>query len=144
MAIMNMCYQPTADLMASALLTYTNMRGYYEHYGVDWQQLKICEQISDLENWDVLLNGDVVGAMRLAFDDEGCYIRDLQVDAGFQNMGIGAAAINECARLAVLRGAMQLRLRVFKISPAHKLYTRSGFNIDKEDDRFYYMSKSLV
>ena len=141
---MNMCYQPTADLMASAQLTYTNMRGYYEHYGVDWQQPKICEQISDLENWDVLLNGDVVGAMRLAFDDEGCYIRDLQVDAGFQNMGIGAAAINECARLAVLRGAMQLRLRVFKISPAHKLYTRSGFNIDKEDDRFYYMSKSLV
>ena len=94
---MNMCYQPTADLMASALLTYTNMRGYYEHYGVDWQQLKICEQISDLENWDVLLNGDVVGAMRLAFDDEGCYIRDLQVDAAFQNMGIGAAAITPLA-----------------------------------------------
>ncbi|KGK03096.1 MULTISPECIES: GNAT family N-acetyltransferase [unclassified Pseudoalteromonas] len=141
---MNMCYQPTADLMASAQLTYTNMRGYYEYYGVDWQQLKICEQISDLENWDVLLNGDLVGAMRLAFDDEGCYIRDLQVDAAFQNMGIGAAAISECSRLAVHRGAMQLRLRVFKISPAHKLYTRSGFSIDKEDDRFYYMSKSLV
>ena len=118
---MNMCYQPTADLMASAQLTYTNMRGYYEYYGVDWQQLKICEQISDLENWDVLLNGDLVGAMRLAFGDEGCYIRDLQVDAAFQNMGIGAAAISECSRLAVHRGAMQLRLRVFKISPAHKL-----------------------
>lgn len=91
-----------------------------------------------------MLNGDLVGAMRLAFDDEGCYIRDLQVDAAFQNMGIGAAAISECSRLAVHRGAMQLRLRVFKISPAHKLYTRSGFSIDKEDDRFYYMSKSLV
>lgn len=139
-----MYYQPTAELMASAQLTYTNMRGYYEHYGIDWQQLKICEQISDLENWDVLLNGYVVGAMRLAFDDEGCYIRDLQVDAAFQNMGIGAAAISECSRLAVLRGAIQLRLRVFKISPAHKLYIRSGFSIDKEDDRFYYMCKSLV
>ena len=141
---MNMCYQPTADLMASALLTYTNMREYYEQYGVDWQQHKIYEQIVNLENWDIVVNGDVVGVMRLAFDDKGCYIRDLQVDAAFQNMGIGAAVIDEGARLAVLQGAMQLRLRVFKISPAHKLYTRSGFSIDKEDDRFYYMSKSLV
>lgn len=141
---MNMYYHPTAELMVSAQLTYTNMREYYEQYGVDWQQLKICEQISDLENWDVLSNGDVVGVMRLAFDDEGCYIRDLQVDAAFQNMGVGAAAISECSRLAMHRGALQLRLRVFKISPAHKLYTRSGFSIDKEDDRFYYMSKSLV
>ena len=139
-----MYYHPTAELMVSAQLTYTNMREYYEQYGVDWQQLKICEQISDLENWDVLSNGDVVGVMRLAFDDEGCYIRDLQVDAAFQNMGVGAAAISECSRLAMHRGALQLRLRVFKISPAHKLYTRSGFSIDKEDDRFYYMSKSLV
>lgn len=120
------------------------MRTYYEHYGVDWQQHKIYEQIVDLENWDILIDGDVVGVMRLAYDESGCYIRDLQVDATFQNKGIGAAAIGECSRLAMHRGTMQLRLRVFKISPAHRLYTRSGFSIDKEDDRFYYMFKSIV
>ncbi|WP_213608085.1 GNAT family N-acetyltransferase [Pseudoalteromonas sp.] len=141
---MKVTYQHSANLMASALLTYTNMRTYYEHYGVDWQQHKIYEQIVGLENWDIVVNGDVVGAMRLAYDESGCYIRDLQVDATFRNKGIGAAAISECSHLAMHRGAMQLRLRVFKISPAHTLYTRSGFSIEKEDDRFYYMSKRIA
>ncbi|WP_350606431.1 GNAT family N-acetyltransferase [Pseudoalteromonas sp. MER144-MNA-CIBAN-0113] len=141
---MTITYQPTANLMASALLTYTNMRTHYEHYGVDWQQHKIYEQIVDLENWDILLNGDVVGVMRLAFDESGCYIRDLQIDAAFQNKGIGGAAINECERLAVIEGVEKIRLRVFKMSPAYPLYARTGFIIDKEDDRFYYMSKCIA
>lgn len=120
------------------------MCSYYEYYGVDWQQAKIQAQITELENWDILFDGLVVGAIRLAYDLDGCYIRDLQVTQQYQNKGIGAAALIECERLAISFGAKQLRLRAFKISPAYHLYQRAGFVIDKEEDRFYYMSRKLT
>lgn len=136
-------YQPTVDLALSADITYQNMREYYAHYSVDWDKSKIEEQIAELQNWDILLNGAIVGAIRLAFDSEGCFIRDLQVSETFQNRGIGAAALAECHRLAIEAGAKKLRLRVFKISPAHHLYLRNGFVVDSEEDRFFYMSKMV-
>ncbi|MBE0418621.1 MULTISPECIES: GNAT family N-acetyltransferase [Pseudoalteromonas] len=136
-------YQATVDLYASADITYKNMRSYYEYYSVCWEQSNIQEQIVDLENWDILYNTSLVGAIRLAFDNEGCYIRDIQVSEKFQNKGIGAAALAECERLAIKAGVNLLRLRVFKISPAYHLYTRNGFVIDKEEDRFFYMSRKI-
>lgn len=87
-------------------------------------------------NLGILLKGEVVCAIRLAFDNDGCYIRDLQVN---QNKGLGAAALAECERLAINSGANRLILQVFKISPAYHLYDRSGFVVDSEDDWFYSM-----
>ncbi|WP_371185502.1 GNAT family N-acetyltransferase [Thalassotalea maritima] len=136
-------YQLTSNFAASAQLTYDNMRTYYQHYGVDWQHAHIIEQIKGLQNWDIVINGQVIGAIRLAFDDAGCYLRDLQVDAGYQNKGIGEKALLECQRLAKSAGVTALRMRVFKISPAHHLYTRMGFGVDSEEERFYYMSLKL-
>ncbi|WP_144393885.1 GNAT family N-acetyltransferase [Pleionea sediminis] len=137
-------YQPTADLSKSAEITYKNMRSYYEHYSVDWNQSTVEELIASLKNWDILFNGTIVGAIRLAFDNSGCYVRDLQVSESYQNKGIGAAALKECERIAIHEGASQLRLRVFKISPAYRLYERNGFVVDKEEERFYYMSRQIL
>ena len=136
-------YQSTVDLYVSADITYKNMRSYYEHYSVNWEQPKIQEKISELENWDILYNAAVVGAIRLAFENNECYIRDLQVSEQFQNKGIGVAALAECERLAIKAGVTQLRLRVFKISPAYHLYKRAGFEVDKDEDRFFYMSRKI-
>ncbi len=135
-------FKPTVDLLTSAQITFDNMRSYYDHYLVDWDLSKIHQQIEALENWDILYNDIVVGAIRIEYDNEGCYLRDLQVDPKFQNKGIGAAALIQAEQLASNEGLSQLRLRVFKISPAHQLYKRVGFVLDKEDDRFYYMSKN--
>ncbi len=120
------------------------MRSYYEHYSVDWNQSTVEELIASLKNWDILFNGTIVGAIRLAFDNSGCYVRDLQVSESYQNKGIGAAALKECERIAIHEGASQLRLRVFKISPAYRLYERNGFVVDKEEERFYYMSRQIL
>ena len=137
-------FQPTVDLLTSAQITFDNMRSYYEHYLVDWDFSTIRQQIEALENWDILYNNIVVGAIRIEYDNQGCYLRDLQVDTKFQNKGIGAAALIKAEHLASNKGLSQLRLRVFKISPAHQLYKRVGFMLDKEDDRFYYMSKNTL
>ena len=137
-------FTETDDLVASACMTFDNMRSYYEHYGVNWEVAKISEQIAGLENWDILFNGLAVGAIRLAFDEAGCYIRDLQVIEAYQNKGIGAQALTYVETLAKQAGVKQLRLRVFIISPAVHLYQRSGFVLDKEEDNFFYLSKMLA
>ncbi|USD42633.1 GNAT family N-acetyltransferase [Vibrio sp. SCSIO 43135] len=136
-------FQLTADLEVSAKLTFENMAPYYAHYGVDWECSKIHEQIVSLENWDVLYNGEVVGAIRLAYDGDDCWLRDLQVSGEYQNKGIGAATLSEIERLAHNKGSRRLWLRVFKISPARNLYLRSGFFMDREEERFHYMCKEL-
>jgi GNAT superfamily N-acetyltransferase len=136
-------YQPACDLSKSAEITYNNMRLYYEHYLVDWEQPKILEQILSLDNWDVLSDGEVVGAIRLSFGSDECYLRDLQVSEEFRNQGIGAAALSESTRLALASGVKKIKLRVFKISPAHHLYKRNGFTLMSEDEKFYYMEQAI-
>ena len=139
---MNISFRPTADFSESAEITFNNMRSYYEHYSVDWDQQQILGHIAKLESWDILFDGEVVGAIRLEYDDEHCYLRDLQVRSSFQSKGIGAAALAETARLANEAKLALIRLKVFKISPAYYLYQRSGFKVEKEDDRFFYMSRA--
>jgi GNAT superfamily N-acetyltransferase len=136
-------FQPTKDLTKAAQITYSNMLAYYEHYLVDWEQSRILEQTLCLDNWDILYDGEVVGILRLAFDSEGCFLRDLQVSEMFQNKGVGARALLESKQLAIKSGAGTLRLRVFKISPAFHLYKRDGFTVSHEDNKFYYMEQKI-
>ena len=65
---MNISFRPTADFSKSAAITYDNMRSYYEHYSVDWDQRQILEHIVKLESWDILFDGEVVGAIRLEYE----------------------------------------------------------------------------
>ena len=136
-------YRRSKDLSKSAEITYNNMRSYYEYYSVDWEIPQILAQISEIENWDILSSGNVVGALRLSFNNEECYLRDLQVGELFQNDGIGAKALMESNRLASELGVNKIKLKVFKISPAHKLYSRNGFRVISEDERFYYMEQDI-
>ena len=137
-------YQRTTDLSKSAEITYYNMQSYYDHYNVDWKLETIEEQIVNLENWDILYDGILIGAIRLGFESDCCYIRDLQVSENFQNKGIGKSALGKCNQLAKESGLSRIRLRVFKISPAIHLYERTGFLIDKDEDNFYYMSRNVA
>jgi GNAT superfamily N-acetyltransferase len=68
----------------------------------------------------------------------------VQVNAPFQNKGIGAHALAESLRLAKQSNAKKLSLKVFKISPAQRLYKREGFILVSEDERFYYMEKEIT
>ncbi|WP_238322153.1 GNAT family N-acetyltransferase [Vibrio mexicanus] len=70
-------------------------------------------------------------------------MRDLQVTKEYQGKGIGAKALKKVLMLAIDAGADSVRLRVFKISPARHLYQREGYAIDKEEERFYYMSRPV-
>lgn len=136
-------YQKCQQLSQTAEITYNNMLPYYKHYAVDWDKNKIEKQIANLQNWDILYGGEIIGAFRLDFESSHCYLRDLQIKSKFQNKGIGAKALEECQRLALQQDMRNIRLKVFKISPAYNLYVREGFIVCKEDERFYYMEKAL-
>ena len=136
-------FEPAKDLAKAAHFTLSNMRTYYEQYSVDWDEAQIEKMTQELVNFDILVHGRLVGVMRLSFDTEDCWLRDLQVEQSYQNQGIGSIALAEVERLARERGAETLKLRVFKNSPAVHLYKRQGFGLTSEDERFYYMSRTV-
>ncbi|GAB2935119.1 GNAT family N-acetyltransferase [Rheinheimera gaetbuli] len=134
-------FRSAEDLATAAQFTLSNMQPYYQHYSVDWDQAQIEAMTQQLVNFDILFQETLVGVMRLSFDTEDCWLRDLQVDQHYQNRGIGAIALAEAERLAKERCCQILKLRVFKNSPAVHLYKRQGFVLTSEDERFYYMSR---
>jgi len=119
------------------------MRDYYAQFAPDWDESKVLSVTANLINYDIQIDGDTVGVMRLEYEGNTCILRDLQVIPSAQNKGIGSAAIKEAERLALEANSNSLTLRVFKISPAVSLYKRAGFIVQSEDDRFFTMIKPL-
>jgi ribosomal protein S18 acetylase RimI-like enzyme len=142
-AIAVITFKPATNLAKAARFTLTNMQPYYQQYSVAWDEAQIEKMTEDLINFDIFSEGETVGVIRLQFDSEGCYLRDLQVDQNYQNRGIGSEAIAEAMRLAKAQGSQILKLKVFKSSPAVYLYKRQGFSVTSEDERFYYMSRVI-
>jgi GNAT superfamily N-acetyltransferase len=133
----------TKDLKSAAQFTFDNMKPYYEIYGVDWGVEDVFQATKDLSNFDILANGQRIGVLRLSFVGERCQLRDIQVGASHQGKGYGAHVISTVKDIAQQRNLKFIDLKVFQRSPAHRLYSRIGFTVDSEDDRFYYMSFSV-
>ncbi|PWF64501.1 GNAT family N-acetyltransferase [Shewanella sp. BC20] len=136
-------FRPAMDLAKAAHFTLSNMQPYYAQYAVDWDEAQIEQMTQDLVNFDIVFEEKLVGVVRLSFDIEECWLRDLQVDQSYQNRGIGSIAIAEAERLAKEHGSHILKLKVFKNSPAVHLYKRQGFGLTSEDVLFYYMSRAV-
>lgn len=98
------------------------MSAFYTYYAVDWTCSTIEDQIRDLLNFDIIYHDNIAGAILLAFNSDGCYVRDLQVTSRYQNKGVGIAAIAVCERLLIERGLNFFILQVFKFIRAYPLY----------------------
>ncbi|GHF99943.1 GNAT family N-acetyltransferase [Thalassotalea marina] len=137
-------FKPTENLAHAATFTLNNMQPYYHRFDVNWQLDDIVKQTLDLTNWDIVYASNVIGVMRLSFDEQACWLRDIQIDPDFQNKGLGAKALDQAVALANASQAKEIKLKVFKISPALSLYQRHDFKTYQEDDRFYYMVRTLA
>ncbi|USD22505.1 GNAT family N-acetyltransferase [Microbulbifer variabilis] len=134
----------TKDLDKSAKLTLANMQEYYDMYGVDWTLSDVRSAIENLENYDVVNDDGVFGIVRLSFENNRCQLRDIQVVSNQQNKGLGALVISKVTELARQKNLGFIDLRVFKRSPAYRLYGRLGFVIENEDDKFYQMTLTVI
>ncbi|MCG7529803.1 GNAT family N-acetyltransferase [Psychrobium sp. MM17-31] len=133
----------TTDLKAAAQFTLDNMQVYYQMYDVDWQLDDVYQATKALDNYDILVDGKRVGVLRLSFDDNTCQLRDIQIGSAHQSKGYGAQVIELVKNMAKEQDCSTIELKVFQRSAAHKLYSRVGFTVDKEDEKFYYMSLTL-
>lgn len=133
----------STNLKRAASFTFDNMRVYYEQFAPDWDLSKVYDATVGLENYDIIFRKQVVGVMRLQFDDECCVLRDLQIVDSAKNKGIGQAALQEAKERTLSANLNSLTLRVFKISPAVSLYERNGFVIQSEDERFFNMAAEV-
>ncbi|WP_334021276.1 GNAT family N-acetyltransferase [Alteromonas sp. S015] len=140
---MKITFIPSTNLHKAAEFTFNNMRDYYARFAPDWDAEKVLGVTAELINYDIQVDSETVGVIRLQFEDDTCILRDLQVLPSEQNKGIGEAAIKKAEELALAAKAHLLTLRVFKISPAVSLYKKVGFVIKSEDDRFFNMAKPL-
>lgn len=138
---MEITFVQSENLERAAQITFANMQVYYAQFAPEWDESKVLDATTDLLNLDICDQREVVGVMRLQFEQEHCVLRDLQVVPSAQNMGIGALAIAEAQRRTLSANLTTLSLRVFKISPAVKLYQRAGFVVQSEDEHFLNMAK---
>ncbi len=82
--------------------------------------------------------GEMVGAINFYYKDDVIKINRIEVLPDYQNKGIGSAVLDKIIKSAKNEN-MNVELRVFKINPACRLYSRKGFKIFKESDTHFYM-----
>lgn len=140
---MDIAFRSSENLREAAKLTFDNMRSYYEQYGVTWDSNIIEDKTVGLENYDIIADGVMVGVFRLQYENDSCYLRDVQIKPSHQNLGIGQMVLNEVKRRAREAKLNTVQLRVFKISPAVELYKRNGFELKDEDDRFFNLAADV-
>ncbi|WP_192034603.1 GNAT family N-acetyltransferase [Halomonas sp. YLGW01] len=124
-------------------LTRQNMEPYYQQIGIHWDQALFDKNWEELESYEIILDDDAVGVLRLSHDNTAYYIRDLQVQPGWQNRGVGSQAVSFANGIAREAGVRLLRLCVFSMNPAVALYERLGFRICKTEGAVHYMELEL-
>ena len=132
------------NLKSAAQFTLDNMQIYYEMYDVNWIIDDVYQATKALDNFDILMNNELIGVLRLSFDNKICQLRDIQIGTAYQGKGYGAQVIDFVKAMATERACQAIELKVFQRSPAHKLYSRVGFTTNKQDERFYYMTMPLA
>ena len=104
-----------------------NMAHYRDARGIVWDPARFVASWAEFENHIIVVDGVNVGTLRLLAVDDALEIRDLQLLPSHQGQGIGSWALETARTMAMARGFGALRLRVFPENPAHRLYSRFGF-----------------
>ncbi|WP_342609799.1 GNAT family N-acetyltransferase [Vibrio tritonius] len=120
-------YCEAQDKAYARQITQTNMAEYYRTHGINWDDEMFDDSWEHFENFDIVVDDIHVGVIRFSRSDNALYLRDLQVEAQYQNGGVGTQAIKWAKEYASQLGMAQLRLRVFPENPAKSLYMRLGF-----------------
>ena len=82
--------------------------------------------------------GEPIGCLKVVRAPSEVRLQRVFLLPAFQNLGIGTRLIEEV--LAEARAAgLPVRLRVFQVNPARRLYERLGFVVTGETDTHVYM-----
>ena len=86
------------------------------------------------------VDGELVGGVWLEEHDQYFQLREVQLQPGFRNRGIGTEVISRCISMG-REARKPIRLRVLRTSPAVKLYARLGFELygEKKSSKQFLM-----
>ncbi|WP_051326779.1 GNAT family N-acetyltransferase [Aliagarivorans taiwanensis] len=137
-------YRPAQNYQLAQRLVRLNMKNYYTQQQVEWNAQAFVDSWQDCENYELLVDGQVVGVVRWQAQGDDWYIRDLQVAEDFQNQGLGSWALEALIEEAQAEGIHNLRLRVFRGCRAQELYQRFGFEVTLPGDVVLTMKRCLT
>jgi GNAT superfamily N-acetyltransferase len=86
----------------------------------------------------IVAGGGDVGYLQLGLGDDELLLRELHIDAPFQNRGIGTEILRRLLTEAKAAGKPMV-VAVVKLNPACALYERCGFRTFREDEHKFYM-----
>ena len=122
------------DLAFCESLNRGNMGKYLAARGVHWDSRRFLASWAEFENLMIQLEAQDVGLLRLAAEQNGLGLRDLQILQKHQNCGIGSWAVRQAQTIAAERGFQRLQLRVYEENPASRMYSRLGFKTELTND----------
>jgi ribosomal protein S18 acetylase RimI-like enzyme len=118
------------------------MREYVDKvYGWDPEREKrYFHDKAKLDRYHLILDeaDEKIGALNFVAENDVIRIFRIEVLPDFQNRGIGSMILDKIIERARKEGK-NIELRVLKVNPAHKLYSRRGFKVFKESDKYFYM-----
>ena len=88
----------------------------------------------------IVVDGREVGYLQAAEEPDALLLKELHIDAPFQNRGIGTAVLQQLFAEAERMGK-PMTLGVVKFNPACRLYERLGFRTVGEDAHKFYMHR---
>ena len=102
---------------------YNNLKNYLGEYNI------------------IVINNKDIGVFAVDESYKGeSYISEISLNKEYQNKGIGTDILNNLLIKNKQKG-LKTKLKVFKNSPAKKLYERLGFSVYGENESHYQMEK---
>lgn len=129
---------PSKNFEACVRKIKQEMLPYYKQYQLEWDDESKLERYKEFELWSVCHDTDV-GFLMHYEKDALFYIAELFIEPKFRNKGFGGAAIKKVKEMAAQRGFSEIRIGVFKNSPAFALYKRVAFELEEEGPYTYQL-----
>jgi GNAT superfamily N-acetyltransferase len=129
----------TEDLAFARELTRVNMRPYYAQYGLIWQPDAFDKEWAMRQTFVIQKAGKSIGFFGVTVEAGYLYVRDVQLIEPYRGEGIGTLVMQRIAESARNHGCTHARLKVFKSSPAIRLYLRQGYSVAGEEVALFWM-----
>jgi len=131
-----------ADFAFARGVHHTGMRWLGErllgHWDVALQDARFEQKFVLDEVRIIVTGGDSAGYLQTAVEADGVVLKELHIDAAFQNRGIGTKVLGLLLGEA-RRIARPMTVTVVKFNPALAFYQRAGFRIISEQDQRYHL-----
>ncbi len=140
---MQITIKNAVDKRFSEQLTRDNMAPYYRQQNILWNRQRFDRNWSRYQNYEVHIDDQAIGILRISFAESICYIREIQLLPAYQGSGIGSKLLDWVLDRSRQKQLESVRLSVYTNNPARRLYSRKGFTIKQMHQGMYRMQYRL-